>query len=102
MREINSRLQQYLYSIFIEFPPVNSDMIQAGDSVLLFDYNYDEILCYKTNGELKWTSEINVDLNRDFNGKVHFDKTTGRCFLEFLNIQLTYLIEINPLTGMII
>lgn len=99
MRRLNSRLQKYLYSVFVDYPPVKSDMLQIADSVLLFDYNFKEILCFRTDGELKWSSKINADLNSDFQGKVHHDKISGRYFLEFLNVQLSYLIEINPLTG---
>lgn len=102
MRQINSRLQRYLYSVFIEYPPVNSGMIQTGDSLLLFDYGFREIHCFKTNGDLLWASKLNVDLRKDFTGNIHYDEVSGRFFLEFLNIQLTYLIEINPLKGVTI
>jgi len=40
-----------------------------------------------------------VKLNKDFTGRVHHDKISNRFFLEFVNVQLSYLIEIDPLTG---
>jgi len=61
--------------------------------------NSREIHCFKTNGEIRWTTNINTDLSKDFTGLAHYDKISNRYFLEFVIAQLSYLIEIDPVNG---
>ena len=74
-------------------------MFQLKDTVLLFDFDYQVIHCFTTKAELIWRSEIQLDLSKDFSGRVHHDKISNRFFLEFTHIQQSYLIEIDPRTG---
>lgn len=99
MRIINSRIASLHIRKFSEFRPVESAFIQMGDSSLLFDFDKKLINCIKSNGELKWTSNMQVPLRNDWTGNVHYDKIAQRFYLEFLHIQLSSLVEIDPLTG---
>ena len=82
-----------------EYKPVYSTMIQLGDTALLFDFDNKYVNCFKLNSNLLWRTKIQIDLSKDFTGRVHHDKISNRFFLEFLNIQLSYLIEIDPKSG---
>ncbi len=82
-----------------DFRPAQSALLQISDSALLFDFERQAIYCLSIAGKLLWASTIQADLSKDFTGRVHRDKTTNRFFLEFLNIQASYLIEIDPKTG---
>ena len=99
LRAMHERLALKMNKKNVDFRPVNSEMIQLGDTALLFDFYNNYINCFELNGNLVWRTKIKVDLKKRFTGRVHFDKISGRCFLEFLDIQTSYLIEIDPRTG---
>jgi hypothetical protein len=99
MRIINARIAKLQNQINTDYRPIQSSMFQLEDSVLLFDFDYQAVHCYTINANLLWRTDIQVELNKDFTGRVHHDKISNRFFLEFVNIQLSYLIEIDPLTG---
>jgi len=42
---------------------------------------------------------MRVVFNNDWESRMHRDPVSGRFYLEFLNGQLSYLIELNPKTG---
>ena len=99
LRAMHWRLAKAMIKKSSEYKPVQSDLFQIGDSVLLFDFYNNYINCFELNSQLLWRTEILIDLNKDFTGRVHHDKVSNRYFLEFLNIQSSYLIEIDPYTG---
>jgi len=99
LRIINARIALLQNRINTDYRPIQSSMFQLKDSVLLFDFDYQAVHCFKMNAELLWRSEIQIYLSKDFTGRVHHDKISNRFSLEFLNIQQSYLIEIDPRTG---
>lgn len=99
MRLMHARQAVLRNKINTDFRPVQSALLQISDSALLFDFELQTVYCLTLSGKLLWTSTIQADLSKDFTGRVHRDKTTNRFFLEFLNIQASYLIEIDPKTG---
>ena len=99
MRPINDRISRQMFQRHDEYKPVNSEIFQLIDNVLLFDFEYQEVHLFTINADLLWSTQLQVELNNDFTGRVHHDKITNKFFLEFLNVRLSYLIEIDPLTG---
>ena len=99
LRAMHERLAKAMVKKSSEYKPVQSDFFQIGDSALLFDYYNNYINCFELNSQLLWRTEILIDLSKDFTGRVHHDKVSNRYFLEFLNVQSSYLIEIDPYTG---
>ena len=99
LRAMHTSQDSLRYLIITDFRPAQSALLQIGDSALLFDFELQAIYCLTISGKLLWTSTIQADLSKDFTGRIHRDKTTNRFFLEFLNIQSSYLIEIDPTTG---
>jgi hypothetical protein len=99
LRIINGNMARLWNQINTDYRPVRSRMIQVEDSVMLFDLTKGRVFCITLGRELKWESILQSNLSKDFTGRVHRDPITNRFFLEFLNIQSSYLIEINPLTG---
>ncbi len=99
LRAMHERQAKLLNKLNTDYRPVASALFQMEDSALLFDFKLQYINCIGTNSEFRWRTNIGIDLSKDFTGRIHRDKATNRFFLEFLNIQSTYLIEINPKTG---
>ncbi|MFH0760642.1 MAG: carboxypeptidase-like regulatory domain-containing protein [Bacteroidota bacterium] len=99
LRLMHARQAVLRNKINTDFRPVQSALLQLSDSALLFDFDLQKIYCLTISGKPLWTSTIQADLSKDFTGRIHHDKITNRFFLEFLNIQSSYLIEINPETG---
>ncbi len=99
MRIINARIAKLQNQINTDYRPIQSDMFQLEDSVLLFDFDYQAVHCFTLGAELLWRTDIQIELGKDFTGRVHHDKISNRFFLEFVNTQLSYLIEIDPQTG---
>lgn len=99
MRITNARIAMMQNEINTEYRSVNSTLINLGDTSLLFDFVMEEIICFRLSGEFLWKSQIMVDLAKEFTGRIHHDDVTNRYFLEFLHIQLSYLIEIDPKSG---
>jgi hypothetical protein len=99
LRAMHARTAMLLNTINTEYRPVRSALIPFQDSALLFDFDIGMIFCITLKGKVLWNSEIQADVSKDFTGRVHRDKISDRYFLEFLNVQLSYLIEIDPKTG---
>jgi hypothetical protein len=102
LREMHARQASLRNRINTDYRPVHSTLFQSGDTALLFDFDLQVINCITISGVLRWRTKMQVDLTKEFTGKVHKDKITNRFFLEFLNIQSSYLIEIDPYTGKVL
>ncbi|MEA1980215.1 MAG: carboxypeptidase-like regulatory domain-containing protein, partial [candidate division Zixibacteria bacterium] len=99
LRAMHARLAKAMNKKNTEYRPVHSSMIQLGDTSLLFDFDNKYVNCFELNSNLLWRTQIQTDLSKDFTGRVHHDKISNRYYLEFLNVQLSYLIELDPKSG---
>lgn len=99
MRRINTRIANLQLRVITEYRPVHSSFFQIGDTCLLFDFDKKLINCINSGGEILWTSELQVQLGSDWTGNVLYDEIAHRFYLEFLHIQLSYLLEIDPRKG---
>lgn len=99
MRRINGLIARLWHTLTFDYKPAKSEIYLVKDSLLLFDFNNYSINCFDPAGNFRWRTRIKPDLSKDFSGNIHWDKIQNRFFLEFSNIQLTYLIEIDPKTG---
>ncbi len=99
MRIINAKIARLQNQINTDYRPIQSEMFQLEDSVLLFDFDYKAVHCFTLSAELLWRTDIQIELGKDFTGRVHHDRISNRFFLEFINTQLSYLIEIDPKSG---
>jgi len=102
MRERNERIVEMWHDIATFYKPVMSQLYHVGDSLLLFDFNNQSINCFDNYSNMRWRTRIIPDMSKDFTGRIHWDRITNRYFLEFLNIQLSYLIEIEPYSGSVL
>jgi len=87
------------YEGLVANKPVYATVYEVRDSIFLFDFNNYSILKFNQDGSQIGETPMQIVFNRDWKNKMHKDPVTGRFFLEFLNGQSTYLIEIDPYTG---
>ncbi|MEA1876379.1 MAG: carboxypeptidase-like regulatory domain-containing protein [Bacteroidota bacterium] len=99
LRILNKNMDNAVFQISTNYPPVNSSLFSVGDSLLLFDFDQKLIRYYHFNGECSYQSSIKVNLNADWTGRIHQDRENNRYYLEFLHIHSTYLVEIDPGSG---
>lgn len=82
-----------------DFKPVHSSLVPFRDTFLLFDFSKGTINCFDKYINPRWQADIKSHLDPRCTGTVHYDKLSGRCFLEYHDIQKTDLYEINPRSG---
>lgn len=99
LRRLNKNMDDAVFKIATNYPPVYSALFPVEDSLLLFDFDRKLIRYYKYNGEFSHQSSIQINLSADWTGRIHQDRENNRYYLEFLHIQSTFLIEIDPKTG---
>lgn len=99
LRRLNKNMDDAVFKIATNYPPVNSALFPVEDSLLLFDFDRKLIRYYQYNGEFSHQSSIQINLSADWTGRIHQDRDNNRYYLEFLHIQSTILIEIDPKTG---
>ncbi|MEA1875237.1 MAG: carboxypeptidase-like regulatory domain-containing protein [Bacteroidota bacterium] len=99
LRIINNKISNLNFDIQTNYRPVSSALFDLGDSILIFDFFKQMVICHGNNGELLWDKQIKIDLSNNWTGRVHYDLINNRFFLEFNHIQATYLVEIDPHSG---
>jgi hypothetical protein len=103
VKETNDRLFTFelgnRYEGMVANKPVYSTLYQVDDSLLLFDFSTYSIVKFTLDGKIAGEIPMHIVFNDDWENRMHRDPVTGRFYLEFLNGQSTYLIEIDPGTG---
>ncbi|TSA36629.1 MAG: hypothetical protein D4R64_07135 [Porphyromonadaceae bacterium] len=66
---------------------------------MLFDFAKFSIIRFSKDGTQTGETPMRVVFNNDWESRMHRDPVAGRFYLEFLNGQLSYLIELNSKTG---
>lgn len=81
------------------YKPLYTALFQLGDSLVIFDFQKFSISSFTRDGKQTGETPMRVVFNHDWKSRMHRDPVTGKFYLEFLHGQLTYLIEIDPVTG---
>ncbi|MCX6227215.1 MAG: carboxypeptidase-like regulatory domain-containing protein [Bacteroidia bacterium] len=81
------------------YKPVYTELFMVGDSMLLFDFVILSIVRFSKDGVQTGETPMRIVFDNDWERRMQRDPSTGRFYLEFLHGQLTYLIEIDPVTG---
>ena len=82
-----------------QYKPIYTELFRVGDSLLLFDFAKLSIIRFSREGIQTGETPMRIVFNNDWERRMHCDAVTGRFYLEFLNGQLSYLIELDPQTG---